>query len=71
MPGRLLQKEAQQRNEREGGKAEKNDGTDPPFAIVVLFHLRTSLCGTNARTPERFRASMPLEQRAATSGFRR
>ena len=71
MPGRLLKKEAQQRNEREGGKTEKHDGTDPPFAIVVLFHLRTSHCSTNALTPEGFRHSMPMEQRAATSGFRR
>jgi hypothetical protein len=42
MSGRLLKIEARERYEHECSKAEKNDGADPPFVIVVLFHIGTS-----------------------------
>jgi hypothetical protein len=70
VPGRLLKIEARQGKEHECGKAEKNDGADPPFAIVVLFHIGTSHWFVNARAGERFRRRTSAEQMPVTSGCR-
>jgi hypothetical protein len=47
--------EIRQGDKHESGKAEKNHGADPPFAIVVLFHFGTSHWITNAQHGEPFR----------------
>jgi hypothetical protein len=70
VPGRLLKIEARQRKQHECRKAEKNDGADPPFVIVMLFHIGTSHWFVNARASERFRRRASAEQMPATSGCR-
>lgn len=58
MSGLLLKIEARQRKEHERGKTKQNDGADPPFAIVVLFHIGTSHWITNAPPRKPFRRWM-------------
>ena len=64
MPRRLLEVGACQGKEHERGKAEKYDGADPPFAVVVLFHIGTSRWTTNApyaqAVPPPFRPSAAM-----------
>jgi hypothetical protein len=53
VPGLLLKIEARQRKEHERGKTKQNDGADPPFAIVVLFHIGISHCISTRRNGSR------------------